>query len=412
MRLFLAALFFTALSVHARAETRQRHFFYLGGGENVSRNSFKTNFDTSFQFIRRIEKQGWKAQFLFGGDQETAKKFREEAPDKIRPLTEQNLKNFLNQILDEMRSGKLNNSQVLLYLDTHGILERNVFHVGTTDSKLAIFPYIEEMKSLSQAHHIQFGIVGATCFSGQLLKLADQKTCVLSTAPSDTVGLMMTNNTTSFLIGNGSAQNLEDLHLKTRLAQNVEFGQPLISSHAGLKAFSILKDLRTTLLLAGKKAAAEIEIADEKAILKTIEQLTRFVQEQKENSMIPQETFQALTSLGFKLQSILRQHRNSLVSVLKSGCDSKNQLSEVCLFSESQPKESSIQTDHEANSVMTDKTKFSQTSNEVLPFQILDDLVQTASEVGHLERALYSKLYEKFKAEQTSPSACEQFSLK
>ena len=153
MSSFLSAVLLFVYSMGALAETRQRHLFYLGGGESVSRNTFKTNFDTSFQFIRRIENQGWKGQFLFGGDQETAKRFRRDALGKVQALTEANLTAFLKGILKDMRSGKLDSSQVLLYLDTHGILERKTYYVGTADSKLAIFPYIEEMKSLSQTHN-------------------------------------------------------------------------------------------------------------------------------------------------------------------------------------------------------------------------------------------------------------------
>ena len=457
-------LFTTFVSQNVFAKTSAKYLFYIGGGETVSQNPKATNFDYSFSHLRNLEKEDWKARYLFAGDQTNSKRLRLEVGERSQTLTNGNLTPFLENIEKTILSGALDHGQLMIYLDTHGIMDDGKYTISTTDGTYDILPSLLKIRGLAKARNIKLGIIGATCFSGQLMNLEDQNTCVITTAPSDTVGLMMNNNVIAYLLGHHTSKNLEDLHLQSRKFKDIDLGQPMISTPAGKKAFEVLKELRTTVLVAGKKSAPEIHSCDQNGVEKTLAQISLLLQgpensvssthTKAENSVgnatasrdnlvsssvakiekrapfISDKLIGKLKTLDLKLKSLLGQHREELISNLTNSCQSLNpDLKEnpPCDLSHKSVSERNTSTMEEQGIVLKpvelpkdlpqdDKPDAAQVTFAIenaskSPAETLAELVKTSAEIGAVERDLYDLLYKKFSEETPAPNICNSFPL-
>ena len=238
---FCLSIILILLSETSFAQHQAKYLYYIGGGEPLSQNEKATNFDYSFSYVRSLEKNNWKARYLFAGDQLKSKKLREAVAARSQTLTKENLAPFLQDIETKLATGRINHGQLMIYLDTHGVMENGKYTISTINGTADILPSLLKIRNLAKQNKVKLGIIGATCFSGQLMTLEDENTCVVTTAPADTVGLMMNNNVIAYLLGHNSAKNLEDLHLKSRKYKDIDLGQPLISTPAGKKAYEVLK---------------------------------------------------------------------------------------------------------------------------------------------------------------------------
>ena len=460
------ALLFLFCSENVLAKSSSKYLFYIGGGESVSQNPRATNFDYSFAHLRNLERDDWKARYLFAGDQVNSKRLRQEVGDRGQALTQNNLPPFLENIEKTLESGVLDHGQLMIYLDTHGIMDDGKYTISTTDGTFDILPAMLKIRSLAHLRNVKLGIVGATCFSGQLMNLEDNNTCVITTAPADTVGLMMNNNVIAFLLGHHSSSNLEDLHLQSRKFKDIDLGQPMISTAAGKKAFEVLKELRTTVLVAGKKSAPEIHSCDQNGIEKTLERINALVLESSpahstitlptaaasatstaasrtvfseastansasmmtspQSPIIPQKLIVKLKALDLKLKTLLGQHREAIISMLTNSCQSLNPD-----LKESPPCDLSHKTISESNTSTLDKqgivlkpvelppnnSKDSDSESVALaiesagksPGENLAELVKTSAEIGTVERDLYDVLYRKFSEQPPGGTLCAYF---
>lgn len=120
--------------------------------------------------------------------------------------------------------------------------------ISTDDGELDILPQLQRINALAAKRKTKLGIVGGTCFSGNLLSLASENTCIVVASPPDTIGVKALTDDYAYLIATGVARNLEDLHLQSRVSSSYMLTQPLISTLPGAQAYELLKPLRRQLV--------------------------------------------------------------------------------------------------------------------------------------------------------------------
>ncbi len=424
---FCLSILLTLLSETSFAQHQAKYLYYIGGGEPVSQNEKATNFDYSFSYVRSLEKNNWKARYLFAGDQLKSKKLREAVAARSQTLTKENLIPFLQDIETNLATGRINHGQLMIYLDTHGVMENGKYTISTINGTADILPSLLKIRNLAKQNKVKLGIIGATCFSGQLMTLEDENTCVVTTAPADTVGLMMNNNVIAYLLGHNSAKNLEDLHLKSRKYKDIDLGQPLISTPAGKKAYEVLKELRTTVLVAGKKSGPEIYSVDQAGVEKTLANISALASistsgkaATDEAPLISEQMISKLKSLDENLKSLLGKHRESLVTMLTNNCHSLNpdlKESVPCDLSRTEVSERNTSTTEETGIVVKSielaadpaNALNSNSNSNQNSLETLNQLVITSTQIGTIERDLYDLLYKKFSQETSHGHICQNF---
>lgn len=417
---FSFSIFITLFSQPSFAQHQTKYLYYIGGGEPLSQNEKATNFDYSFSYVRSLEKNNWKARYLFAGDQLKSKKLRQAVAARSQTLTKENLIPFLQDIETKLTSGRINQGQLMIYLDTHGVMENGKYTISTTNGTADILPSLLKIRNLAKQKKVKLGIIGATCFSGQLMTLEDDNTCVVTTAPADTVGLMMNNNVIAYLLGHNSAKNLEDLHLQSRKYKDIDLGQPLISTPAGKKAYEVLKELRTTVLVAGKKSGPEIYSVDQAGVEKTLSNISALIGPHRdgETPLISEQTINKLKSLDQNLKSLLGKHRESLVTMLTNNCHSLNpdlKESVPCDLSRTEISERNTSTTEETGIIVKSIELATEPANTLSPnsnqlsLETLNQLVKTSTQIGTVERDLYDLLYKKFSQESAQGHVCQNF---
>lgn len=233
-------LFLSAAAAPAAA--RQKFLYSLGGAGDApnQKNIFVENF---IQLDTFGKESGWQRDTVFDGEQIADKIAVSSFLGKknIPDFTQKNFKNKLNQIISDLHQGKIRaGDQVLITMTTHGAppdgtdSHKVVCIDGDCDMQ-AIAPVLRELEKAG----VKTAVMDLSCYSGQSLKLASDKTCVITGA----------NDDVSFGFANGalishmkSGISLEQAFMEAR-RDPFAFSNLQISSPAGIETQKMMQTL-------------------------------------------------------------------------------------------------------------------------------------------------------------------------
>ncbi len=236
------------LSLQLRAEN---YLSYLGGG-GEPKASTKTIFDDNLKALDTFsaENKNWNLELKFnGGHPETEKLIASGFPTAAlkKSFEKTSLKETIATYARDINSGKIKSGdQLLVMINSHGgaatdSAKSHLITAGATDGPLNLqtlagavgivnLDQLQELIKLANDKGVKLGIVDFSCHSGNTLKLANEKTCVISAAGSD--HFAYTLFASDFTHNMKTGKSLEQVFLETR-RKTADTSYPMISTTAG-----------------------------------------------------------------------------------------------------------------------------------------------------------------------------------
>lgn len=213
---------------------------YLWGGAGDDGHSENIFSDEFIRMNKIATDANWNVSALFDGDQPKEQARVAKAIQKFN-LRQFSTKNFSQAVKEAGSKTHNQKDQVLFIIDTHGGIDATsnghllaCSENGDCDSG-SLKQTIENLQSQS----VEVGVVDFSCYAGQTLKLADDKTCVISGSSSNDVGFA--DFDLHFIDHLVPGHSLEQIYLDARTTNNL--GRPRISTPAGLAAEAAIKNL-------------------------------------------------------------------------------------------------------------------------------------------------------------------------
>lgn len=435
----------TLLFFYFSAASAKNQLLYFGGG-GESKDKLETIFAKGFNHtIDFAQKRKWDAEYYSTHDHLADKAVAYYKHVKTKEFTVENIQKRFELLDQQIKNGEYKSGdQLLIMFDTHGTVDDS-YLISTTDDKL-FNPevYLRRIVTEAEKQGIKIGIMGLTCFSGQLQNFGSDKTCVVSVSQADQLGYVYDSET--FAKNLITSNNLEDVFTKGRTANRWALAQPEISSPAGQKTQAALKALKS--YLGDPKNAVNEAMKND-----TCTSYEQKIQ-QLDNSLTRIENF-AFFSWSKKLiteeekhelSKLLKFHEEARVNLadslpkpgaafpscinnpdpapgqadeklcLKSVTDALNTKefykAQVRILAKSKaPKEQVAKWQQALEAIDSAVKKYSDTEKEEDAQRTLK--LKGAIESLHLyERQLYDKLYKRYSAEsEDQPNPCRDFKL-
>lgn len=222
-----------------------KHLVYFGGGNSAVESD--AMFDQGLKdMMEYADKASWKSEFYF---RKSVPKEMSAHKDRIKTFTPETFQKRIEGIKADIRQGRIKaGEQLMLYLDSHGILDEKGNYLISVDRQRVETESLKGLIQLAEEKNIKLGIVGMTCYSGSLLRFKTANTCIVTIAPPDKVGF---SDDSFYLSKNTLLQanktNLEDVYLRSRRHGNDYYSpaQPMISTEAGIMADQALAPLKS-----------------------------------------------------------------------------------------------------------------------------------------------------------------------
>lgn len=240
----LFILLFTSI-----AGAKEKYLVLLGGGGEPAGKT--TIFDPSLQRMGDFSRAHpeYKLDISFnGGHLETERIIRDNFQNSTNnSFTSRNFENTISKYEKMIESGKIKaGDNLLIAIDSHGSTQSGDSHnISTTGetmtdfenlgSKTVSLDRLKKLTLLAEDKGVNLGIIDLSCYSGNTLALANSKTCVISGAGTEHVGLAspsssyFSNRLPQFL---STASNLEEAFLKAR-KESIDISYPMISTLSG-----------------------------------------------------------------------------------------------------------------------------------------------------------------------------------
>ena len=248
MKLYVSLLILL-ISTHSKAEN---YLTYLGGGGEPKASS-GTMFDNGLKAVSELVKTNashWNYEIRFnGGHKETEALIQDNFTDAKtkQSFTKDSLKISVADYLKDINSGKIKSGdQLLVMINSHGgakteTSQSHLIAVGSTGGTLNLKDLsgaagvvnLDQLQDLIKAANekgIKLGIVDFSCHSGNTLNLANDKTCIISSAGPDHFSYSIFSK--AFIGNMKSGKSLEQIFLETRLSPP-DYSYPMISTPAG-----------------------------------------------------------------------------------------------------------------------------------------------------------------------------------
>lgn len=447
MRILLLCIGFFVGIYSLAKDLNGKKTYYIGGGGEPSEM-----FDQSFREIQKIEKRGWSVDYMYGGASESANKTMKELGPKVQLLNTKNLNDKLSQIENDLKQGKSLPSQIMIYLDTHGGYSDGKYSIYTANGTVEVLPALHRIKELAKKRGVKLGIIGGTCYSGNLLDLADTNTCVLSISPHDVVGFTHQSQKLNELLTSGSVDNLEQLHLMGRSKAVGKISQPLISTEAGRKSFELLRPLKNHLIGANQfKNQQNKQICRANLFDQTLFNLDKMKNQINDLFLNAQLMFDELKLKQFdkKAEKLRAEYGQYALEFMNMDCEDvvyKKKTYQSCFYMAKEVDEkidNMKKYSHELIEKMTHprtskaelaeaKTDMAYVENELKYFELvkktklyqrkkaMDHIVpmdiklkfyEFSEEVGEVENDLYNKLYSYFSKQNKKNEPCAEFKI-
>lgn len=237
----ILALLFSASALFAAGPTTHA-FIYGGSGDAEGEpNIFQDEF---VKLARKSKALDWKlGTVLFDGQHPNAqaevKKAGMENLDNFQALS---FESGISEIENKIKSGEIKKlEQVLIVIDSHGSPKgtNNTHSVSCGSSGDCSLDRLSTVIKDLEKIGAKPAVVDLSCYSGNSLKLATPKTCVVTAATANDLGYV--GFAKDFISSIGSGISLEQAFLKAR-SQSKE-GAPQISSESGTQAQKLMERL-------------------------------------------------------------------------------------------------------------------------------------------------------------------------
>jgi soluble cytochrome b562 len=237
-------------------EVKKQLYIMGGGGEPAGKN---TIFDSSLKKIADFSNNPeWQTTISFNGGHAETEKIIEEKISKATnagTFDEKNFNKLLEVMITKIQSGELGNGdQLMVSIDAHGAkskvneLTHSISLAGgeikdlktLKGGKSVSLDRLKVLVDLAAEKNVKLAIIDLTCFSGNLLKLSNDKVCLISGTGADSYSY---DNFSIKLKDNMKpGKNMEDIFLKAREDDNTpDF--PMINTEAGRIASGVYKYL-------------------------------------------------------------------------------------------------------------------------------------------------------------------------
>ena len=196
-------LIYILLSLSSMALAKDKYLIVLGGAGEPQGDT--TIFDESLNGIGEFSQahSEYKVDISFnGGHSNTERIIREKFNGvKNQGFTNKSFELIISKYESMIESGGIKpGDNILLYIDDHGGRKKgNTHEIATEGDAISDFNNLGEhtqsldrlkrLTSLAEEKGISLAIIDYSCFSGNTLALANSKTCVISGAGSDHVGV-------------------------------------------------------------------------------------------------------------------------------------------------------------------------------------------------------------------------------
>lgn len=420
----------------------KKEMLILGGGGEPAGNT--TIFDKTLQTLGEFSLQsGWNPSVVFnGGHQQTEKIARIVGGKETQQATTANLNKKIQEMRARIQRGEFKKGdQVMVAMATHGYpaAPPKVSHsVSSRDGQFDMDQLIELRKAAEKAG-VKLAILDYSCHSGNSLRLASDKTCVISAA-STNIGYINAGEQISAKMKSGL--NLEQVFINARKSPKaLSPGTPQISTEAGLKAYELTAYLSSSMKerssldkalkgkeeVCGRTSLAHFRLARLIAQIETAQGPAALIK----SLMGKTELAKARQRLEASLTKY--QSERNQAQKLYSGVESLNQERCVELMA-GQSYCGTLDQFAYGNELLQKRAKEQPSavkSEEVLAYQNLitskdyrqwqlqkqsynklrDNMYWTAAEVAKSEREMYQALYKHFSAESKKPNPCRDFKL-
>lgn len=310
----MSKIIFTTIFIISLPAYSANYLGFMGAG-GEPKSEAKTIFDTDLKPLSKfIHKSDWETKIAFnGGHKKTEKTLKKEFADKNIPVTsftnedyEKMISNYENKILNnEIKEG----DQLLLVIDTHGAaaspLDKThlistsgeaITNLETLGASTVSMDRLEKLVQIANKKNIKLAIVDLSCHSGNSLKLANNKTCVISSTGPNHYGYGGWNSFSEHFFNKlKKNQSLEDLFLES-LKVSTDPAFPMISSPVGLELNDLIYDKITPLLYSYNEG---------------ISKLSNYIHSKiKEEKSCELEGFEDLKKLAEEVASITNENFN------------------------------------------------------------------------------------------------------
>ena len=220
---------------------------YYGGADNADASEpiFELDFE---RFVKAAKLAGWQTQYFYGGSQAYPTSFQKAqvlTDGKVHAFTTKNFLDSLSQYKSDIESGGMKSGdQLLLFISTHGPLIGGAeFSFMTVDGTAFALSNLKILKETAARAGVRLAIVAETCGSGEVQKLADEKTCVVTSSAIKKLGYNTDSRLLTWMFQLPEVINLEDAYFRARRAGTMISSQPAISTKAGQFAQKTLRPL-------------------------------------------------------------------------------------------------------------------------------------------------------------------------
>jgi len=220
-----------------------RHALFLGAGGEPAEKATTIFDDILKPAGKALKAAGYQTQALVnGGHSETESKASKAFDGQRRDFTADAARASIKNYVTAIQSGKIREGdQLLVVVDTHGAPASAGTQSHQVAARGANFNMDEliALREAAEAGKVKLAILDFSCYSGNSLKLASDKTCVV-TGSGELPGT--TGYAEAFLKAAQSGRNLEDIFLRAR-REDKYMSTPEISTPAGRETMEILKFL-------------------------------------------------------------------------------------------------------------------------------------------------------------------------
>lgn len=244
LRFLTIKLFLILFASTSFAGTR---LVYFGGGDS-SVKSDATLFEQGFLNTARFAGQkNLPSEFFYRT--ELPKQVTSESASRVGQFTPQNFKAKIDALTQDILRGRIKSGeQLMVIIDTHGSPggrpgELNISVNGEKVSDAVLMKLIDAANKKG----VKVGLLGGTCYSGNLMKYMSDKVCVITGAQPDRVAYSGFWEKLMNELGNERNPNLEVAFLRARLASTNgrTIDQPMISTPAGIAVDRILQPIKS-----------------------------------------------------------------------------------------------------------------------------------------------------------------------
>jgi hypothetical protein len=238
----LIFLFFTSALLES-ALAQDKYLVYFGGGGEPKGTT--TIFDRSIPNVAAFAKrQNYVSDYYFTtkAHSQSFEQAKASIGEEPKAFTSENWSLKMATLVNDIQSGKIKSgSKFLLVIDTHGDDSSGQFLMSTVNGAVAPTEEIKRLISVAEENGVELGLIATNCTSGNLLKLASPKTCIMTSSRPNQYGYA--SEAFGFFKNLSTTENLEENFLKTRL-ENAYSGtpsQPGISTEAGLRTQDLME---------------------------------------------------------------------------------------------------------------------------------------------------------------------------